>query len=308
MDQEFHYYVNYLIALESGFSHSDSYKIAFSAQFVDDNTRFYNVHGKCEEIATKYRNIITSTYNLMLDKRLLQRVFTTFHFPPGDPRKADRRKDKRGHQLVTTPGDRHSRRLLTQALNKRNPYLIGIASHVYADTWAHQNFTGTWDTFNGMKTRISSGFIPRLGHMDVLTKPDKVNQVWYDDRLIKGRVDNNIRYLEAMLNIGNAYGWQPHQSKRLRNLITSLWRKHPRLAARQKAYVQIAWQRHRARIPRYKPLAWLHSAVIKHDDQQHYWKGSLYRFSNWYLFQQAAKLYHRMRWEPYSKPQIRLDK
>ncbi|WP_339041683.1 DUF6765 family protein [Candidatus Lariskella endosymbiont of Hedychridium roseum] len=40
-------------------------------------------------------------------------------------------------------------------------YWIGIATHAFLDTWAHQNFTGTMDDFNGFLD-IKSIIIPNI--------------------------------------------------------------------------------------------------------------------------------------------------
>jgi hypothetical protein len=38
MDIEFHYHMTYIIARRAGFSPNDSYVIAYSSQYTDDNT------------------------------------------------------------------------------------------------------------------------------------------------------------------------------------------------------------------------------------------------------------------------------
>ena len=114
--------------------------------------------------------------------------------------------------------------MLHKALNSSDPYWIGIASHAYADTWAHQNFTGMKDPYNcvhayyvnnttkaqdntrkigryGINHILSQGNIPHTGHLDVLNLPDIVNGTWYDYRLKRIQVKNNKRFIAAAKNL-----------------------------------------------------------------------------------------------------------
>ena len=37
MDKEFHFYITYIVAQKAGFGPEDSYRIAYSSQYTDDN-------------------------------------------------------------------------------------------------------------------------------------------------------------------------------------------------------------------------------------------------------------------------------
>jgi len=50
MDIEFHYYILYLIAARAGYGPADSYKIAYSSQFVDNNVIFLEAAGSMFDI------------------------------------------------------------------------------------------------------------------------------------------------------------------------------------------------------------------------------------------------------------------
>jgi hypothetical protein len=127
-----------------------------------------------------------------------------FHFVPGEPRDASPRVDGRTHPLATTPDSPNARALLAAAFTgppELSLFRIGIASHAYADTWAHQNFVGMADPFNGMGRSL----LPNLGHAGALRRPDRIGLVWRDTRLLAPRVDNNARFLAAARGLFERY-------------------------------------------------------------------------------------------------------
>ncbi len=44
MDNEYHYYITYIIALRAGFERNDAFKIAYSSQYTDDNDKAFTVN------------------------------------------------------------------------------------------------------------------------------------------------------------------------------------------------------------------------------------------------------------------------
>ncbi len=97
---------------------------------------------------------------------------------------------------------------MESVLKSKDPYWIGIASHAFVDTWAHQNFTGLKDVYNAVEkhqtNKVCFGFSKELlglsafvGHADVLGLPDTPNTIWYDYRLKNMKIDNNERFLNA---------------------------------------------------------------------------------------------------------------
>ena len=112
MDIEFHYYMTYLTAARAGFAPSDAEIIAYSSQYVDDNSQVLHIErGK----PTAYHNYITQTLNILKPKHELMRIYPIFHFIPGDPLSPTaQRKDGRQHSLNTTqhrPVNHHGTRL-----------------------------------------------------------------------------------------------------------------------------------------------------------------------------------------------------
>lgn len=156
MDIEFHYYITYLIAARAGFSPDDSYLLAYSSQYVDDNDIIFEVNIDSEDY---YSNYISQTKNILKPKKKLFRIYPLFHFVPGEPFvNSARRKEGKLHYLNTTPDSKNARKILKSAFTSENIYRIGIASHAYADTWAHQNFVGYYDDFNAIKGLLKKAF------------------------------------------------------------------------------------------------------------------------------------------------------
>lgn len=201
MDIEFHYYFTYLIAARAGFDPISSYIVAYSSQFVDDNVIIYEISPGTSEY---YSNYISQTVDILKPARKLFRIYPLFHFIPGTLLKGDHRKDGKLHYLNTTPDSINSRKILHAALDTNDLYRIGIACHAYADTWAHQNFTGYFDEFNVLKEPLERPWIlfsylgVPIGHVSARHSPDKVNECWEDCRLLLTYRNNNEIFLEAI--------------------------------------------------------------------------------------------------------------
>jgi len=204
VDIEFHYYIMYLIATRAGFDPKSAYTIAYASQFVDDNVISYKLDANHQE---QYKNYISQTINILKPEQKLFRIYPLFHFIPGEIFEGCPRKDGKLHYLNTTPDSKNARNILKAATKTRNLYRIGIASHAYADTWAHQNFTGYYDEFNVLKEPLQRPWellryfgIP-IGHVSALHNPDRINRVWDDCRLVKTKRDNKIIFAEAIGNL-----------------------------------------------------------------------------------------------------------
>jgi len=204
MDIEFHYHMTNIIAQRAQFSHDQAFIIAYASQFVDDNDDEYIVNkGEDDE----YRNTITQTMNILRPKPELMQIYPCFHFIPGKHDQVSaRRKDGKMHLLNTTPNSRRARQLLREALASDDLYRIGVATHAYADTWAHQNFVGYYDYFNAMRGTVDR-LSPNIGHADAAHDPDIPGLVWRDGRLItrSSAISNKERFLDAAKHIFHSY-------------------------------------------------------------------------------------------------------
>lgn len=333
MDIEFHYYIMYLIAAKAGFNPEDSYLIAYSSQFVDDNVINYEINSNTSQA---YENHISQTYNILKPTQKLFSIYPQFHFIPGDI-ESDIRKDGKLHYLNTTPGSINAEEMLKSALESNNLYRIGIACHGYADTWSHQNFVGYLEEFNADLKHPLKRIIPffrykwgwrLVGHAAFDHKPDKVNGVWLDQRLIPEyeQRHNNTLFLEAASSIFDLlyfYNYPDSTTKEKEANIESLLNdlsyafnsESPQ--KRIENYIELSKMDHygSTEIKKYDRNEWMEEAI--HEDlqslrtkgkhivikvlynwlsssisllNQYNWKDSnKYMDTNWFKFQEAIK-------------------
>ena len=203
MDIEFHYWITGILAREAGFSEEEAKLIAYSSQYVDENDVSITVEDKAS--GDTYTNFISQTLNILKPKDELMRIYPIYHFIPGHPEAPSaRRRDGKMHLFNATPNCKFANELFKDAFTAKEDvrlYRIGIATHAYADTWAHQNFTGWHETFNA----IGFNPIPNIGHADAQHHPDWVGHRWPDNRLVDGEINNNHRFLSAAEELFRRY-------------------------------------------------------------------------------------------------------
>lgn len=271
MDLEFHYYINYLIALKAGFSDESSFKIAYSAQYVDDNRIKRNVN---EAI----KSSITHSYRIISNRKATEQLYFCLHFVPD------------GKDLIVKPNGAIALKMLKASLKTNNPYAIGIASHAYADTWAHQNFIGCFHSHNA-SNQLGTQLIPNIGHADFMHQPDIINLNWYDDR-IKQHISNKQRFLSAAEHLYYHYCSFTNclQDK---NFILQL----DELIGAECQSVDQALQLQAKRIKRYKSFATqnFHHSIINYNKNQ-WWKELKNISSDWNQFQIQAESFKNAIW------------
>lgn len=204
MNKEFHYYVTYFLARGAGFDEPSCHTLAFASQYVDDNNIGLTLN---KGTPMEYKNFISQTIDIFKPQKRLIRIYFSFHFVPGDYiSETARRRDGKMSILNTTPNSYNANQLMDEALATGDLYRIGIATHSYADTWAHQNFIGYFDSMNSMKDFFAR-LTPNSGHADARGKPDIPALVWKDKRLIakNRKVHNKERFLEAAKHIFRKY-------------------------------------------------------------------------------------------------------
>src|SRR5665213_1663881 len=190
MDTEFHYYMTYLIATRASFSPVDAFIIAQSSQGVDDNHIPVAVSGG----ESVFKNDTSQTMDITHPHED-RRIYPVFHFIPGDvDAPTARRKDKKQHEMVTTPNSPTANALIDAALKSKNLYRIGASAHSYVDTWAHQNFAGINDVLNAMPVEGADAWqialqqamdvVINIGHGPAQHMPDQPGLTWTDTRLI----------------------------------------------------------------------------------------------------------------------------
>ena len=147
VQEDFHYYATYCAAYIAGYSHEESLRVAYAAQFVDCCTKTFinKVKGPKVAATTQLQTELADTKLDLAGLREITRIWASFHFLPGDlyahiPRRPKVYMDE--YRLICNPnGD-----LLVDTLRLAKGKGIeacGLAMHVLADTWAHRYFAGT---------------------------------------------------------------------------------------------------------------------------------------------------------------------
>lgn len=189
---EFHYYVAYWLSRRAGFDHPDCETIAYSSQFVDNAVLGYTVSTP----KGAYDTVITQNYVFWNDATL-RNAYLPFHFIPGGSRiPAAPRKDGGSNPRSVVPDSPIAKEILIEALKTRNLYRVGIALHAYADTWAHQNFSGLHEEWNRLDPLNP---VPYAAHAQALTSPDELGGTWTDPRLAgtHATIVNRDRFIKA---------------------------------------------------------------------------------------------------------------
>lgn len=154
MQIDFHHAITYVVARYAGFAHGNAETIAHAAQYVDDATNdgvlLFDNGAMYARIASAHR---------MLDYRNMEKLanhhaWIPFHFLPGNQGKAAGTnpdapfRDK----IVCTPNSPVAQDMVRACIADRTLanglHRLGVTMHVYADTWAHQGFSGINDQIN----------------------------------------------------------------------------------------------------------------------------------------------------------------
>jgi hypothetical protein len=196
MNAEFHYYGICFLCLRAGLPEPRAVDIAFASQYVDNAILAYEIDDGGRSFTTE----VTQNY-LFWDEATLRDIYLPFHFVPGElSRASSERADGAASRWAVTPDSPLAKELLVAALRTGDDFRIGIALHAYADTWAHQHFSGRTESGNALDP---SSPLPPAGHLQALRSPDDASGRWVDPRLAAGlsRVDNAERFRAAARKI-----------------------------------------------------------------------------------------------------------
>lgn len=215
MDKNYHYFAVKALAVRAGFTEPDAQVIASYSQFVDDFDTYRYLYFKevpdfAQYLAVKVPtgwifNPVTTGFNSFFDytrlsmERYQKEILVPFHFITQEPLDV-KYEDRREYRVKPVTMDKAS---LLQGLLKKasdqyisehsrtNLIRIGTLLHVFADTYAHQRFSGFWNwenhaylkdavsNINGSKNNITASYspnmyyyVPSIGHPNVSTAPD----------------------------------------------------------------------------------------------------------------------------------------
>jgi len=216
--------------------------------------------------------------------------------------------------LNTTPDNQNANKLLQAAFESKNLYRIGIATHTYSDTFAHQNFVGYYDAFNSMEGLLKKA-LPDIGHADAIHQPDWPALKWVDDRLVQSHaeIDNKKRFLEAagqLFDKYHSYRGSPARGSAIKEREKLIKDIDTAIGGHDKENEQKD-----IRIVRYKALIgedfidydesrWFNDAIkrkIGFFKWNYRWKDNC-RESHWYKFQEAVKEHQKIAKDEILKP------
>ncbi len=152
MQTDMHFYGTYVLARAAGIPQHDSNTIAYSAQFVDDSTKSDSTRhsdgGLLYGIASAHHDK-EAIINSKADPDEQRRVWVPFHFLPGGQGESLEEK------LLCVKDSEISQEMMSHhiraAKDKRFGFeLLGIAAHVYMDTFSHYGFSGIGSKYNSV--------------------------------------------------------------------------------------------------------------------------------------------------------------
>jgi len=203
MQIDFHHTTTYVAARLAGFEQPQAEIIAYCAQYVDNATSSGTIFFDNQAV---YNRI--SSAHKMLDIRNTKplanhQVWLTFHFLPGNaglPASEDY-TGKFINKIVCRADSPVAQDMLRHVINQQDQayslHQLGVAMHVYADSWAHQGFAGVMHPVNEVEDATETGnsnvfgnslrsflydvldnAIPPLGHGRAATFPDMPFLSW----------------------------------------------------------------------------------------------------------------------------------
>lgn len=166
MQLDMHYYGTYAMARTAGLLPRVCKTIATAAQFVDDNAADRHIEfedgGRIDAQATAHHvgSIIEN-----LDAEDQRQVWVPFHFLPGNEGSSFLER------LVCRKDSTIARQMISHHLGYAEQpvgaYLIGVAAHVYADTFSHHGFSGISSDRNKVDDKtieFADGWEPQLAN------------------------------------------------------------------------------------------------------------------------------------------------
>jgi hypothetical protein len=147
LQADFHYYATYCAAYIAGYSHEEALALCYSDQFVDCCTKTFlkSVSATVHAATSQSQAELVDTRADAVGLQDITRIWSSFHFLPKDLFAEVRwatKTYKNKYRLICGPNGNLVKDTVDLAKGK-SIQAAGIAMHVLADTWAHQNFAGT---------------------------------------------------------------------------------------------------------------------------------------------------------------------
>jgi hypothetical protein len=211
MQKDFHFYAIGVLARAAGFGVHDALVIAHCSQYVDDASESEPIKIKIKNANIEFNfDPVRTAYDFLkpdqgfdsLGWSAQKRVHIPFHFIP--PKPFTYTAPELPFSFVTQPHSYFAEFLVTNSSNAEHPIYqlcrMGVALHTYADTWAHQGFSGReYESENNVRnmqvrdpsdgqmkklwlenliTDVPLFDIPEIGHAEALYLPDVGYHDW----------------------------------------------------------------------------------------------------------------------------------
>ncbi|WP_196602197.1 DUF6765 family protein [Pectinatus frisingensis] len=204
MDIDFHFGTIYVLSRWAGFNALDAKALATTSQLVDDNI-------PALKVSIKHRSSGHEPLENLYDLKDNNEIWFPFHFLPNlNENTANRLICKKNSNLSNQLSD-YLKSIVDLQANK-NLFRLGVGLHVYADTWAHQEFSGHISSDNiitnpdviypkeALWERTEDSFIhdlPPLGHVSAIHWPDRPYAFWKCTPKFPDGRKNWIEFVEA---------------------------------------------------------------------------------------------------------------
>lgn len=159
MHKDFHLYGTYMAAKDAGYEESDAKKIAFAAQMVDEFGK--ELIKENVTVTPMIKEVIKSLFSDNKIKEIAD-IWVPFHFIPKNTHRSEKsifEKYQCGYDENCVIKDVINKMYGTNASLEQ----VGIAMHVLADSFAHQEFCGVpcrdYKKIKEVKCQLLSGFI-----------------------------------------------------------------------------------------------------------------------------------------------------
>ena len=163
MQIDFHHAVTYVCARLAGFEKSEADIIAYAAQYVDDATSEKAVTFSNKALYRRIASAHPSIDFRNIDSVCNHVVWLPFHFLPGNGGlgTGENPDGKFIEKIICKPDSPVARDMIDLVISSKDrPYSLhwlGVAMHVYADTFAHQKFAGVIHPVNDVEDAKDTG-------------------------------------------------------------------------------------------------------------------------------------------------------
>jgi hypothetical protein len=213
MQKDFHFYSIYVLCRCNGMSPEHSKRVAYASQHTDDAKYDHALNfengGRFQQFLSAHKFIHPDVFSLDTQYQ----IYVPFHFIPGN------QGERFQERMVCRQNSEIAQRMIREVANlKDRPYQLhrlGIALHVYADTWSHQDFSGLQTELNDIEDidvlnedragiakvfkdffrDITESLIPQVGHAETATLPDEPYREWSFYHVYQKRVMHRKNWL-----------------------------------------------------------------------------------------------------------------